>query len=569
MQRSDDDLRQLIQNMSYHKGLRPETLKNKPIEEILETISIYHQELEFQNRELLRAQEATTRSEKRFSELFYDAPVGYVLINQDRKIVDLNRSFSELTGMDPKDLRQKQITDFIHPEYQDQFYMFLYRIFREAKSNASGRSRSVSRSLDVRLAGNLGQPFVVLSASPSELSDDLSEPVYKITVTNIDAQKRKEHALSVSEYKFRTLVRNAPVSFIISDGNDDIIFVNECFKELTGYQEKDLPGMDAFWSRITMLQTSEKDFVQNWEMLKNRATQNDRHTPSCLCRFAASGGDVLYFNLSAISVGGLFILSMIDLSQNYKLEQSLKKANDELQALNKDRLRILSIIGHDLRTPISIIDGASDMMKDDIRDGNLNSALEFTEIIQTTVKKAENLLLNLVEWAKMQSGTMILNCQKVNLVNLITDTIDLFRETARQKGIDIHTTAPEALIIEGDLNYLQTLFRNLISNAVKFSHPGNEIKLRLDGHQKPGVVTFQVQDFGIGIDQQYLGSIFRPDNRYNRSGTSGEQSTGLGLILCMEIVTRHGGDLRVSSEVGKGSLFTVELPFICQTEQNE
>jgi signal transduction histidine kinase len=137
----------------------------------------------------------------------------------------------------------------------------------------------------------------------------------------------------------------------------------------------------------------------------------------------------------------------------------------------------------------------------------------------------------------------------------------MIQETAKKKGIEIICEIPEHLMIYADSNLIQTIIRNLVSNAVKFSLRGSKVNLSAKTTED-GSVEMSVIDCGIGMDQLMIKNLFRIDVRNGRQGTEGEQSTGLGLLLCKEFIEKHGGQIKVESEVGKGSVFTFVIPTV-------
>lgn len=552
---TQQELEQLIQNVSFMKGLNAEELRNKPIDHILETISIYHQELEFQNRELVRAQEAITRSEKKFAELFYEAPVGYVIVSDEREILDANKAFCEQSGYSRAELQGSSITDYIHPDFQDQFYLFLFRLFR-----GNSEQPQPGQTMSLRLMGKYEHPFVMLSASATVIlpGDRDEHKVFKIAVTNIDAQKRKEHALSISETRFRTLVRNAPVGFLIADDADQISYMNNHCEQMTGYRQANLPDMASFWAKTGSF--AEGSELKTWPELKEQALTSSLSSGNYLCCFNRADGYTLYLELRSIAVGDLIILSLVDLTEHHQLEETLKKANRDLELLNSQKLKLLSIIGHDLRTPIASIQGFADMLVEDLSKGSYESALDFAKVIQQASQKSMSLLLNLVEWARMQREGVVFNPVWLNLNELVAEVLGFFREIAAQKDLIIKLEAVGQVSISADKQNLQTLLRNLLSNAIKFSHPGATVQVRLYFAGGGQTAVIEVEDTGVGIDEKQIPMLFEPGTRYNRSGTNGEQSEGLGLILCKEIVNLHKGSVSVKSAPGKGSVFTVKLP---------
>lgn len=200
------------------------------------------------------------------------------------------------------------------------------------------------------------------------------------------------------------------------------------------------------------------------------------------------------------------------------------------------------------------------MLVEDLSKGSYESALDFAKVIQQASQKSMSLLLNLVEWARMQREGVVFNPVWLNLNELVAEVLGFFREIAAQKDLIIKLEAVGQVSISADKQNLQTLLRNLLSNAIKFSHPGATVQVRLYFAGGGQTAVIEVEDTGVGIDEKQIPMLFEPGTRYNRSGTNGEQSEGLGLILCKEIVNLHKGSVSVKSAPGKGSVFTVKLP---------
>ncbi|AXI99883.1 PAS domain S-box-containing protein [Cyclonatronum proteinivorum] len=563
---TQDDLRQLVDSVSHMKGLDTESLRDKPIDHILETLSVYHQELEFQNRELVRVQESLQESERKFAELFYQAPVGYIIITEDRTIEDVNYAFCVLTGVDKQDILEKPVTDFIHPDFQDLFYMFLLKLFRQTQ--ARHESLSQEASITLRIQGKTAHPFVKLSASPTLLGSGKTPQHYKITVTDIDSQIRKEHALSVSEHKFRSLIRTAPIGFLIVDHSDKIVSMNERFTQLTGFTTETMSDMDIFSDHVVCTCKDTPDNKSDWKTLKSRFGNSHKSAQVCSCTFCCADGSKLFTHLTFLRVDDLLILSLIDFTSQHALEKSLKEANNELQLLNSQMLKLLSVIGHDLRSPIAAIEGFAGLLQDELEGDETHApSLQFAGLIRESAQKAHNLLFNLVEWAKVQSGKVDLKQLPVNISKLAKESVDFFEEVAAQKNITVLLEAEEDLTITGDPVYLAALCRNLLSNALKFSYQDSEVLIKVSTARTGETIAIEVQDKGIGIDKMHVNKLFAPGEKYNRSGTNGELSSGMGLLLCKEITEKHQGTISVRSEPGAGSTFVVNLP-LSGTEDN-
>jgi len=169
------------------------------------------------------------------------------------------------------------------------------------------------------------------------------------------------------------------------------------------------------------------------------------------------------------------------------------------------------------------------------------------------------LLENLLQWSQLQKGALAFNPEVVPLNLIVAESIAMVIEPAKNKGIEITTNISDDLTVFADSNLLQTIIRNLTYNAVKYTNWGGKVDISAKNTDSKNV-EISVQDTGIGMDQMLLGNLFQVDIRTSRKGTEGEPCTGLGLILCKEFVEKHGGEIWVKSEVGKGTTFYFSLP---------
>jgi signal transduction histidine kinase len=168
------------------------------------------------------------------------------------------------------------------------------------------------------------------------------------------------------------------------------------------------------------------------------------------------------------------------------------------------------------------------------------------------------LIENLLTWSRLQRGAIEWRPQAVNLHNAVERTMRLLASNAEQKEIELRNTTPEGMTGYADVKMLDTVIRNLISNALKFTHPGGSVTISAKEHEE--LLTVTVADTGIGIGQEHLPKLFRIDSKFTRSGTAKERGTGLGLILCKEFVERNGGTIWVESEKEQGTTFYFTLP---------
>lgn len=267
---------------------------------------------------------------------------------------------------------------------------------------------------------------------------------------------------------------------------------------------------------------------------------------------------ITVFVLSAASIGFIMLLKEIDqktiLGKNLIIQQDKRK----LEALNGTQNRLFSIIAHDLRSPFINIIGLSDLLLENIKDADNPESEKYTNLINSTSKNSLNLLDNLLNWSKSQTGELGLSPEKIVLSNLILEIIELNRSLAKAKNISLNYSPTAKIEMYTDENMLGTILRNLISNAIKFTNLGGEINIFATTNQHQ--VEISVTDNGVGMDEETKHKIFDFSANVTSRGTANENGSGLGLVLCREFVEKLGGLLWVESEVGKGSSFKFTLP---------
>lgn len=249
-----------------------------------------------------------------------------------------------------------------------------------------------------------------------------------------------------------------------------------------------------------------------------------------------------------------------DISERKRAEQELNLKNQELQKVNAEKDKFFSIIAHDLRSPFNSIVGFSNILQERVEKEDIKNIKTYAQIINNSSLRAMNLLMNLMEWSQSQTGRMNFNPEYFNPVDMMEEIIQLSNDFALQKSITITNDLPSVIIVYADKAMISTIVRNLVSNALKFTNPGGNI--RLLSEITPNKVKISVSDTGVGIQKTFIKKIFHIDSNCSTPDTQGEKGTGLGLILCKEFVEKHGGEIGIESEPGKGSTFYFTIPAI-------
>lgn len=241
------------------------------------------------------------------------------------------------------------------------------------------------------------------------------------------------------------------------------------------------------------------------------------------------------------------------------LNSKLSDNNNLLKELNATKDKFFSIIAHDLKNPFNSLLGLSDLLKRNAANYSTEEITDFANQMADSAKQAYQLVENLLDWSKTQRGNIVAEPTWIPLQELINEINHLSIKQAQLKKIHLSIDADMNQSVFADHQMTLMILRNLVSNAIKFTHENGNITLKV--HLTDTESCFSVIDNGTGITQDNLARLFRIDNKLNQPGTKGETGTGLGLILCNEFVEKQGGKIWVNSSPGIGSEFHFTIPF--------
>lgn len=242
------------------------------------------------------------------------------------------------------------------------------------------------------------------------------------------------------------------------------------------------------------------------------------------------------------------------------LQRELAKKNAELTRLNEIKNHFLGMAAHDLRNPLGNIYNFADLLESK-SENFTEKQLRFIQHIKAQSLYMANLVNDLLDFSAIETGKIYLNLQPANLNDLINKTLELSNSLAGKKNIQIDfspSTSPIELTIDTDK--IEQVINNLLTNAIKYSHPDTQIKIQIKDSDE--AITIHVTDQGLGIDEDEVSVLFKPFQRTSNQATSGERSTGLGLFICKRIIEAHQGKIHVKSQKGMGSEFYFSLPKI-------
>ncbi|KOH43997.1 PAS domain-containing protein [Sunxiuqinia dokdonensis] len=369
-------------------------------------------------------------------------------------------------------------------------------------------------------------------------------------IQDITERKQNEESLKKSEEKYRNLIEMAPDAFFQGDEKGNFITVNDKATELTGYTREELLQMNManlFFSEKLSQKPLRYDLLRSGETIKNERDIKRKN------------GEKIQVEMNSKAMpDGTYQSFIRDISERKQAEQILLENEIRLRQLNATKDKFFSIIAHDLKSPFNSIIGFTNLLAEQIEEKDYEGIDKYVNIIEHSAQNAMDLLLNLLEWSRTQSGRTEFNPEFVDSVGLINEAVDLLNDAAQQKSINIIKEIPHDAPVFADRYMISSVLRNLISNAIKFTHPGGQILI--SAREENQELQIAVTDNGVGISNESQNKLFRIEESYSTLGTLNEKGTGLGLILCKEFVEKHKGKIRVESEEGKGSQFLFTIP---------
>lgn len=312
------------------------------------------------------------------------------------------------------------------------------------------------------------------------------------------------------------------------------------------------------------------------EYIINYTSRADKYLENGIFSIAAIVGFVFYLNIYyneyklavkklKISNQQLLIAQEESKKQQKRIHEQnieLSKKAHELEKANETKDRFYTIIAHDLKSPFNTIIGFSDLIKDAATNNNYDKIKKYSKFLTESGEQAYKLLLNLLEWSRIQTMSIEYKPENIDLKSLIEAQINIYKYTAIAKNNIIETDLEKCFVF-ADKNMLETIIRNLLSNAIKFTENG---KITIKSCYQEDACLIKVEDTGLGIDSKLLKYIFNSPKII--SGTKGEKGSGIGLKLCKEFVETNKGKLKVTSQPGKGSTFSFTLPILIKENEN-
>lgn len=372
----------------------------------------------------------------------------------------------------------------------------------------------------------------------------------------LNINNRLIYTLKKEEEKFYKAFNASPNAIVLSRLSDGLIYeINAGFENITGYNYTDCMGKTTLALQLWHNTNDRSDLKE--ELIKSNGLLVQKE-----CQYRKKDGTLFYGKIQSVLItinGEDLILSTIeDITKMKVMINEIRITSDKLAKLNATKDKFFSIIAHDLRAPFTQVNALAELIKSDVAEKQYAEVDKEADLIFKSSQRAMGLLMNLLEWSRVQSGRIAFNPEQINLSKAINESILLLQENSKIKQISIHFSGDESLTCHADKNMFDSIIRNLLSNAIKFTHINGQININLTS--QPNSIQVCVKDSGVGIEPTRAEKLFNIDGNQSTPGTLNEQGTGLGLVLCKEFVEKHGGKIWVTSKPEKGSTFCFSLP---------
>jgi len=362
---------------------------------------------------------------------------------------------------------------------------------------------------------------------------------------------------TVSKDYVENIIKSMADTLIVINADQDasIRTVNRATINLLGYNADELVGESV--NKIIDPEILSK--------LKTGVLTESDTSLSIETTYKTKSGEEIPVSLSATTLktpkgeteGVIYVAK--DIRERKEAERKIKEYVAQLKQLNASKDRFFSIIAHDLRNPFTGVLGAADILANDAPTMDKKEIGEFADALYKQSKSIYDLLENLLEWSRIQTGRIEYNPVVCNASKCINKALNIYDGLSAKKKINLLFTNGENLEVFADENMMFTVLRNLISNAIKFTPEGGTVSINTKDAQN-NFVEISVKDTGVGIPLEMQNKLFKIDEHVSTKGTNEEEGTGLGLILCKELVEKNGGKIKVESKPKEGTTFTFTLP---------
>ena len=473
-------------------------------------------------------------------------PTGLFVLNQFGVIFNANKPALSLISSKRESVVKKNFLDFLDESGKSNFQSFFYKASKSSEPQIA----------EINFKGNDNNYFPALAIAKSVTFSESTDKFCSLAIIDLTSWKMKKEVQQQEEDRFEEMANTAPVMIWIADVEGLFSFVNNVWLDYTGKDIGNQLGMN--W-----LKNVHPDDSENLLSIYQSAFKSQK-TFSAEFRFKAKNEKFQWMLIKGTprlndegNFSG-FIGSCVNINDQIENEEKIRIINTKLTESNETKDKFFSIISHDLRGPLSGLMQILEILSTSYKSMKEEEKIDIIDQAAKSSSSTFALIENLLEWSRIQSGTFPYEPKDLSLPALINSIGNLYSHNFKNKGINFKVNVKPDSTVFADVKMTETIIRNLISNAIKFTP--KEGAVLVNSEEDQNFVCVQVNNTGTGISQEKMAELFRIDKSHSTRGTNNEEGSGLGLILCKELVERQGGKIWVVSKKDEGSTFYFTLP---------
>lgn len=490
-----------------------------------------------------QTQKKLETSEAKLKAMLHTSNDGFVLLNQQGQQFFVNEAVKNITGFSADEVTG-DFARWIHPDDLPTVLEAFASIVKTTNQKTTVQYRHKHKT----------NGWVWLEAIAQNYLTNPALNAVVVNVRDITRLKADQIRLKSSEEKFRTLFEESMHPLWLVNKQGQIVQFNKAAHQLLEYSKEE----------FGQLQIHQIDILNSEVYVQKIVNQIFEHGKLTFeTQHITRTKRILHIAVNAVVVNlngqHLMLTAFYDLTPIKQAENQIREYSRKLEAANAAKDKFFSIIAHDLKSPFNSILGFSDLLIKNIDHYDKAKIKQQLSRIHKTSYQTFSLLENLLTWSRSQNGRIKFRPQVLNVQQMIHELLQLFENKAYEKNIGLVTDFSGVSHVEADPDMLKTILRNLVSNALKFTPARGVVSILVSSDNKKNV-QFEVIDTGVGMSDEAMANVFRTDNKTATLGTNDEKGTGLGLLLVKEFVDRHGGQIKLKSELNGGTTVSFTIP---------